>query len=485
MIKSRCYVLIAVVSLAGLLTSTYAGDGSDSSSSRATGRMTLEGAIIKSLSYDPAIPKIRADASEALGYSKEMKSDLLPQLLLEGHGGWANRDRSIDGVASGGDDLFSRRIGLVFEQLLWDNGFHWYRWKDAKERLKGKELLTKAQREVTALATTEIYLNLLRDRKQVTLALQNLEVHKKIRDLAKERAQAAGNAADVSLSSARYDLAKALVEERQLAVKQTEVSFARYVGQLPPANLVMPKSPVVRSIKEIDPTTNFHYQAALRQKAAAELARRAVKGRYAPRFLFRGGGGLGEDVLGIRGRDNEASALVVVQWDLWDSGRRKGMTKQALADIDRQEAIINETLVLLDQDIKARWEDYSTLTRRIGIIQDYAAELSKTVKLYEEQFELGTRPLLSVLDIQNEEIASNIRLADKERDFAYSAFRLLSFGGRLITDTVGEEYLVAPEGEECHGQYQAPAAESTSREYSSPPVEKKKKFNPFGFLKRN
>lgn len=484
---------LAVFCLLGSLTTVYSGDGGGSSRSGGTSRMTLEGAIIKSLSYDPAIAKIRADSTEASGYAKEVKSDLMPQLFLEGHGGWAQRDRSSDGVAIGGDDLFSREIRMVFEQLLWDNKFHWYRWKDSKERLAGKELLDKAQREITALGTTQVYLDLLRDRKQVGLAIKNLEVHKKIRGLAKERAQAAGNAADVSLSSARYDLALALVRERQLALRQSEVRFTRYVGHRPPSTMVMPKPPRVGSRDEIDPMGNFHYQAALRQKAAAKLARKAVKSRYSPRIMFRGGGGLGEDVLGIRGRDNEASALVVVQWDLIDSGRRKGLTTQALADIDRQEAIINETLVLLSQDIGARWEDYSTLLERMGIIRSYSTEITKTVKLYEEQFELGTRPLLSVLDIQQEEIQSTIRLTDQERDFAMSAYRLLSFGGRLITDTVGEEYLTAAEDEEDKDRgYYVPAASSAKAvaepapsTYPAPPAEKKKRFNPFGFLKRN
>lgn len=492
-LSSYYYFATGLFLFASLLTA-YSGDGGSSSAPSGVSRMTLESAIIQSLSYDPAIAKIRADSTEARGYAKEVKSDLMPQLFLEGHGGWAQRDRSIDGVATGGEDLFSREIRLVFEQLLWDNKFHWYRWKDSKERLAGKELLNKAQREITALGTTAIYLDLLRDRKQVELAKENLEVHRKIRGLAKERAQAAGNAADVSLSSARYDLALALVRERQLALRQSEVRFTRYVGHRPPATLVKPKPPTVRSSDDIDPMGNFHYQAALRQKAAAKLARKAVKSRYSPRIMFRGGGGLGEDVLGIAGRDNEASALVVVQWDLIDSGRRKGLTTQALADIDRQEAIINETLVLLGQDIGARWEDYSTLVERMGIIRSYSTEISKTVKLYEEQFELGTRPLLSVLDIQQEEIQSTIRLTDQQRDFAMSAYRLLSFGGRLITDTVGEEYLTANDENKGEGRdYYVPATssaksvttESADSSYSPPPLEEKKRFNPFGFLKRN
>ena len=89
---------------------------------------------------------------------------------------------------------------------------------------------------------------------------------------------------------------------------------------------------------EIRPTNNWHYRAALHQREGALLGKKVVKSKYFPRLLFRGTGSLGEDVLGVEGRDNEASALVVLQWDLFDGWRRKGLMEQAVAEIDRQNA---------------------------------------------------------------------------------------------------------------------------------------------------
>lgn len=455
--------------------------------------MTVETAIIKALSLDPTIRKIAADSTEASGYAREVRADLRPQIRLEGSAGWVNRDRSVDRIAIGGDDLFARDIGIFFEQLIWDGGYHWYRWKDSEERLKGKQLLDNAQREVTALYTSEVFLDVIRDREQIKLAQANLKVHGEIRDLASKRAQAAGNGADVALSRARYNLALSLLRERQVALRQTEARFVRYVGQGPPRRLIMPARPlVIRSKGGIDPTENFHYQAALRQRTAAELAKKSIRKSYYPQFYFRGGGRVGEDVQGIKGEDNEASAMIIVQWDLFDSGRRKGQAEQALADIDRQQAIIDETLVLLDQDIEARWQDYSTLVERMKIMRDYSKELHKTVTLYEEQFELGTRPLLSVLDIKNEEIASNIRLTDQERDFAYSAYRLLAFGGRMVTDTVGESHLTqikkeAPKKRSPVQKASSVRGSSGKSVASSHTVAKVKsrRSGPFWFLKKN
>ena len=457
--------------------------------------MSLNDAIVRALALDPVIRKKYSDVTEAGGYSREMRSALGPQLILEGSAGWANRDRSIDGVASGGDDLFSRQIGLVFEQLLFDGGFHRYRWKDAEQRLRAEQLLDIAQRETTAIGTVAAYLEVIRAREHVVLARTNLDLHGKIRERAAKRAEAAGNQADVELSSARYNQSKTLLLERELALKQADIMLFRYTGQRT-TELLKPHQSRIASSGEIDVTQNYHYQAALHQREAATLVKKAVKARYMPRVLFRGTGGLGEDVLGIRGQDNEASALVVVQWDLFDSGRRKGLIEQAIADVDRQTAIIDETLVLLSQDTEARWADYSTVTERIRVMEEYAGQLKKTVELYEEQFELGTRPLLGVLDIQNEEIAALIRLVDDRFDYDLSTYRLLFFGGQLISQTVGSEFLQTPRGQgegdnhEIHPSANREPVPTTvpsptatdSLEQQDLEPSKRRRFNPFGIF---
>lgn len=458
------------------ISSVVVGSASDS--------MTLNDAIIRSLAVDPVVKKVQADVHEASGYEREVKADLLPQVRLEGSSGYANRDRSVDGVSSGGQDLFSRQIALIGEQLLWDSGFQWYRWKDAEKRKEGQEMLECAKREITALYTIEAYLDVIRARTQIELARRNVEVHAKIRNLAKDRADAAGNQADIELSSARYDLALTLLRERQLALKQADTLFLRYVGMNPPNDLSYPVVPRISSMASIDPAKNFHHQAAVLQKKAARLAVEAVERRYSPKVVFRGTGGVGEDVLGIKGEDNEVSALVVVQWDLFEGWRKKGYMEQAVADVERQTAIIDETLVLLTQDIQSRWADYSTISERIGILREYRARLSKTAKLYEEQFELGTRPLLSVLDIKNEEIGASIRITDEEYEQALLSYRLLSFGGRLLSETVGAKYLDLPVEGMGVPVVHPSTLRATPKEEVAPAEEEVEKFNPLWFLQK-
>ncbi len=452
-VLSFCVAFSAAAAFAGPAKFTGATPGS----------MTLEEAIVYALAFDPDLRKKYADVYEAAGFSKEMRSDLLPQMRVEGSAGWAVRDRSIDGLSTaGGDNLFHRDAALIIEQLLWDNKYSLYKWNDAEQRLRAEELRQKGQREMTAFGVVNVYMNVLTSRRQVELARQNLAVHTQIRDLADTRSDGPGNQSEVELSEARYNLAATLLKERQLAVKQSEAQFKRYVGIHPPT-LIQPAKKHIASRDCIDATQSWTYQAITKQLEAANYAKETVRSRYSPRVAFRGTGRVGEDVLGIPGEDNEASALVVVSWDLIESGRKKGQMMQAVADIERQTADLELTKVLLDQDIEARWADYVTARERLGIMERYSDRLEATVGLYEEQFELNERPLLSLLDIQNEEIGSRIDLTDQWRDFTVLGYHLLFFGGQLIPQTVGEAYLedpsINPDPERLKITY--PKAEST------------------------
>lgn len=450
-------------------TSASYGDGSG-------GGLTLEEAIRRALVLDPTVRKKYADVTEASGHMRELRSDLGPQLRLEGSAGWANRDRSIDGISSGGDDLFSRQIGLVLEQLVYDGGFHWFRWKDAEKRLEGEQLLETARRETTAFEVVNAFHQVIRAREHIVLARTNVDLHRKVMELSRERAEAAGNQSDINLATARFRLAETLLKERELALKQADVALYRYTA-LRPRSLVRAKQTRIGSRYDIDVTRNFHYQAALLQRDAAGLAKKAVQARYHPRVLLRGRGGVGEDVLGIRGADNEGSALLVVQWDIFDSGRKAGLMEQAIADIDRQTGVIDETLLALSQDVDTRWEDYSTLGERISILESYRDELNKTVALYQEQFDLGTRPLLSLLDIQNEEVGARIRLVDERSEYQLATYRLHFFGGNLISNTVGPDYLVSPPETTTKGRYEVHptiAAEAENSPAAAASVEQKK-----------
>ena len=243
--------------------------------------------------------------------------------------------------------------------------------------------------------------------------------------------------------SGRTKLAESLVRERELDLLLSESHFQRYVGIKPPA-LIPPKVPRFTSYANINLQNNWHYKAVEHQHAAAMLEEKTMRSKSGPRVYLEGRGDVGNNVDGIQGRNNGASLMVTASWSIFDGGQRKADVQQANADVQRQQAILDETLVILQHDSQARWDDYRTRSEHISILKKYHEDLVKTIDLYRQQFELGTRPLLSILDIQSEAIGAKIRIADEERDWADSGYHLLYFSGQLIPRTVGEGYISTP-----------------------------------------
>ncbi|CAN5877093.1 hypothetical protein BH11VER1_BH11VER1_32960 [soil metagenome] len=254
---------------------------------------TLEEAVAKALAADPSIRKAHADVNEAVGFAREMKAERYPIVSFEGGIGWAALDRGFDPVTGGsgsanGQSVLSRQFSLVGRQLLFDGGYSKYRYKDANERKAAEELLERERKEITVFNTIEAYMDVLFSRQQIVLAKANVAAHKEILDLSKSRAEAAGNQADVELASARHSLAETLVNERVLALRQAEARFIRWVGETPSSNLVMPKEPSLSSMADIDPTANWHYQAALKQKSAAVFANKSISKKYGSSCILVG-----------------------------------------------------------------------------------------------------------------------------------------------------------------------------------------------------
>ncbi|QQL44539.1 TolC family protein [Sulfuriroseicoccus oceanibius] len=395
--------------------------------------LSIGEAVNKALSRDPAIKQAVASIYRAEGYSREVKADFMPQVNIEGQAGWAKRDRSIDGVATGGDDLFSRRIGVRVRQLLFDFGYQKNRLRDARKREEAQAYLEKAVRDAIALETAAAYLDVVAARKELALAHRNLSLHKEIGELAKGRTNSVGDDSDVELSAARIELAETLVLERELSLAQAEAAFARFTGMEAPANMSMPRIPNITSKSQIDPRANWRYSAVTTQYAAAIHRKKAKQRNNYPKFFLEGGAFVGEDVLGIEGRDDEYNALLVMNWSVWDSGRNKGVVQQAQGDIDEQAALIEETLVKLEQDIRSTWEDLATHRQRINVLNVYSDKLSRTGDLYQNQFDNGKRPLLSLLDIRNEKISADTRIVDEEKQARMLAYELLALGGKLST----------------------------------------------------
>lgn len=399
---------------------------------------SLKQAVEKALESNPeavAAAYAREAAAHDIGAAR---GDLLPSATVRGSAGPGFRDRDSEGVTSDGDWLFSRELRLTLRQQLFAGGAVRNRVFSAQERSAAAELSAQETGETVALGVADAYLNVLRARQLIAEAQSNVAAHEEALDNAKQRADAGGAKSDQALVQGRLGLAKSVLESRKAALKTAEVRYQRYVGAQP-RGLIMPGSPsgVPGSYEAINIGGNWAVRAAEHIAASREHDLKAAQASRMPQIHLEANGGVGKDVQGIEGNDNEGSFLVVGSWDLFDAGRTPAI-RAARARASEGGALIAQAKIDANQTAGESWASLVGAREQVAALQSYTKEIAAVLDDYEEQFKVGQRSFLNVLDVRNEGFRARSALIDARFQARISEYRLLNAQGNL-TDSLGVE----------------------------------------------
>ncbi|MCP5541280.1 MAG: TolC family protein [Akkermansiaceae bacterium] len=397
------------------------------------------------LEYEPELQAAAWDTEAANQSHKMVRGEMLPQVGIHGSAGASDRDRSLDGVESGnGQSLFSRQVGASLRQLLWDFGQTAARTKSARHNAALQDFLERSMNESRAVDLTEVYLEILRVREQINLAKRNLENHNEIAKMLRTRFENGGDAADLALVEGREELARTTLETQLLSLSLAEGRYARLTGELP-GSLHKPTTPSLPSTREsLDLSSNWNVLAAKEGVAMAEENRKADHRENLPKLYADLGYTAGEDVLGIPGRDNEARALVTLSWNIFNSGINQARAKRGDALEYKAVELARAAELERDYQLSVLWGEMRGASATVDALSGYSDRLSKVGKDYDEQFRIGKRDLLNILDVKNEHYTATSRLLDARYNELGSRFRILGLQGRLVSSLLGGEGGKAP-----------------------------------------
>lgn len=292
--------------------------------------------------------------------------------------------------------------------------------------------------ERTALTVAQVYLDLLARREMVRLAEQNLANHERILDQIQLRtSRGVGRAADLDQAEARLAQARnnLITEKTNMADAQT--NYLSVVGQMPdelsppapfidllPATLeeariqMVESSPVLRSAES--------------DIAAAEKQYEAAKSRFYPRFDAELGRTADNNIDGTLGHSNEWQAMLRMNFNLYAGGSNKAdlesksyLTNQALD-------IRNNALRQLNEELGLAWNALDNANAQLPIAQQYVDHSNRVRSAYQQQFSLGERTLLDLLDSENETFTAQRRLLEVQTIQLFTQYRIKATIGQLL-----------------------------------------------------
>lgn len=398
------------------------------------------------LEFEPELNAAEYDTLSSREDQKIVRSKLLPHLSVNGTSGYSQRDRSTDGLLETGDSLLQRRVGVSLRQLLYDGGLAVNEARSSRNAFLAQQYLEKSMIETRVVDLSEVYLEVIRTKRQVALAEQNVANHERMRDMLQERVKAGGTRADLALIQGRLGLATNTLATAKLAARLAEGRFERLTGRLP-VSLSFPAIPQLPATMEaVDLSNNHDYLAATEALEAAEHRSRAAKGYNRPKIYFDAGATSGRDLNGVPGDDNELSAAVVASWDLFAGGYNNGVKNREHFQVGKYEELKRTADLQRQYNLSVLWQEREGSSASIEALGEYARELDGVAADYQEQFEVGRQELLNILDVQSEKYTAQSRLLDAKFEFDTSSFRVLGVQGRAT------ERILGPDGcRECFG----------------------------------
>jgi adhesin transport system outer membrane protein len=339
---------------------------------------------------------------------------------------------------------FSRNgLALSATQLLWDG----MATRKEVERL-GHARLTRyfefvSATEDTALEAARAYIDVQRFRKLVSLAEDNYVQHKYAFDQLQSKSKAGvGRGVDTEQANARLALADSNLTTEVANLHDVSARYLRVVGEAParqmPATTGLDRAVSSSNSETVSQALARHasISAAVENLRAAQAQASGKEGSYQPTVEARVRAGAGKNFDGIQNQKRDSSAELVLNWNLFNGGsdqarinQYKDLINQAADQRDKACRDVRQTIAIAQNDIKKLKDQLTALDRNVLAIE-------KARDAYRQQFDIGQRSLLDLLNSENELYTAKRSYANAEYDLQL-AYARVQAGRNTLATTLG------------------------------------------------
>lgn len=363
-----------------------------------------------------------------------------PSIDLRIDGGYEHTDNPtiLNSDGSHEQNLWRYNSGITLTQLLFDGGAARYENLRQQARVLSASHRVREAAELQGLSAVESYLNVLRQHKLLQIARENVHAHESILDKILDSTRAGKTSlADNRQAAARLEAAQAEEANARADLDTAEGDFLRDVGRKPGRlrDTPAPSDRLEKNVEQevlISLADNPTISIANADYLVAQREYEGTKSAFSPKFDLQLQGQDGHNLSGLPGRNIDASALVVMNWNLYRGGadvarRQEFMYREAQAKDQRA-----KTARGVEEDVRKTWAGMQSARDRRKAFSLQSANNARVVGAYKDQFELARRTLLDVLDAQNELFVSRANAINAQYLEMFAVYRLLALKGDLL-----------------------------------------------------
>jgi outer membrane protein, adhesin transport system len=294
--------------------------------------------------------------------------------------------------------------------------------------------------ENTALAAVAAYLDLQRQRDLVRLAEENLQTHQLVFNQIEESANAGvARAADLEQIAGRQSLAQTNLITEQSNLHDVIARYLRIVGDMPPQQMAqlqlaqnLPATVTDTLMQAYQSSPLYH--AALRNIMAAEAATAVERGNTQPRLALTARvGGEERDEFGFM-RDGRTDARIGLEftYNLYTGGRDTANMRRSYAQENASKSVRDRACRDIRQTVQIAFNDAQRLAEQLPVLNQHRLSADRVRTAYSQQFDIGQRTLLDVLDSENEYFQASRAWVAAAYDQSIAVARTLAAQGKLL-----------------------------------------------------
>jgi adhesin transport system outer membrane protein len=435
----KSFPMASALALAALLACTTASAQGAGAAPAMAGADAMRGAAQKAIASNPELSArlnaLRASASAV----DAARGGLYPRLDLEALGGRTN-----DRITSRNPESLSlsrSSATLSLSQLLWDANVI----RSDVERLGHDKLARWFElldvTETTALEAVRAHHDVVRQRMLVALAEDNYVQHRYASTQIGSRVRAGvGRGVDLEQANARLALAESNLSTETANLHDVTARYLRIVGELPPQRVGRSAASSAGLPASAGEATSLAVQSSPAVSASIEnlrAARSSAKGRdgaaWQPRVEARLRTGTGRNFDGVPDQKRDSSAEVVLNWNLYNGGSDQARIRQAADLVNQAADLRDKTCRDTRQVASIAFNDTQRLAEQLQALDRNVLAIEKARDAYRQQFDIGQRSLLDLLNAENELYTAKRAYANAEADLLVAQARTLAATQRLTT----------------------------------------------------
>ena len=340
-----------------------------------------------------------------------------------------------------GNDVELQRTetSLSLRQMLFD-GFRISSEVDRQSaRLSSNNHRLREVAEETALEASRAYLEILKRQSLLVQAKNTLLVHVRIFEKIKRRSESGvGTLASIQQVEGRLALAEVNVLSADDNLLDAHSAFVRVTGKKAGSSLEDPaieESWIPGSFEQaLERTYDKHpaLKLAASDVKSARAQYDAARSLMFPSLTLEVDRTWNHDIDGNLGRNEDLTAMIRMRYNLYNGGADKARVRQTRHQIDEARNIQSDTGRQALQSLDLAWNAYDILSRQLDFLEQHVTSTEKTRDSYLQQFNIGQRSLLDLLDTENEVFSSQNAFIEAVYDHMVAQYRLLSGTGELL-----------------------------------------------------